>query len=430
MKKPLVAICIPIWDSVSGYFFSKFLELSNELFRNAFSKDGRYDFRVLCSQHQFICQARNDLVERALNIGATHILFLDSDSIIEPYFITKMLEDDKDVITAITFGKNPPHKPVVFRKEEDWFQCIVDIDFYKGLIEIDGVGFGCTMIRSNVFREIGKPYFTLEVETVDSVDIYQGEDLVFSDRIREKGFKLYADTDLIYSHYGGTIGLNNYQVYREDIIVLEKEKQEIIEDLMDYYGYSKKEVLNKLIILPSELPHSDGNLFEQVDWYITKYRSICYEIIDKIDKECSKYGDLRILDLDKKLGQIGYLLAQRGYNIYVIIFTPKPEPFFIFRALKRNINLNFFTDFEKIPNDYFHFIIANDIFEHLDDKEFEYYLKQIKRIMVKGGRLLSKTIEHDNRHSGHFEWTMKRQELAKKILQDKKRRISKDEIYK
>jgi GT2 family glycosyltransferase len=110
--------------------------------------------------------------------------------------LVKLIEHDKDIVSALAFKRFPPYEPCIFKKcdregTEFW------LDYPKGLIEIQGVGMACTLIKRKVFETVPKPWFFPEPNI--------GEDLSFCIRAREAGYKIYCDTNLICGHVGNFV---------------------------------------------------------------------------------------------------------------------------------------------------------------------------------------------------------------------------------
>jgi cellulose synthase/poly-beta-1,6-N-acetylglucosamine synthase-like glycosyltransferase len=119
------------------------------------------------------------------------LLFVDSDMKVPIDLLAKLVEADKDIVSGLAFKRFPPYEPCIFNKCERgstqfWF------DYPKGLIEIQGVGMACTLIKRKVFEKTPKPWFFPEPNI--------GEDLAFCIRAKEQGFKIYCDTNLICGH--------------------------------------------------------------------------------------------------------------------------------------------------------------------------------------------------------------------------------------
>jgi hypothetical protein len=119
------------------------------------------------------------------------LLFIDSDMKVPVDLLVRLVEADKDIVSALAFKRFPPYEPCIFKKcdregTEFW------LDYPKGLIEIQGVGMACTLIKREVFEKTPKPWFFPEPNL--------GEDLAFCVRAKEHGFKIYCDTNLVCGH--------------------------------------------------------------------------------------------------------------------------------------------------------------------------------------------------------------------------------------
>lgn len=129
---------------------------------------------------------RNKTVESALNIGATHILFLDIDMWFPYETIIMMiedLEDNKDenieAITGLYTWKKKPYLPHVFSRlnpKTKKFKVCGQFPL-DSLFKVEGAGMGCVMIKSEVFKRVKKPYFAWNG---------YGEDLYFFKKAKPK----------------------------------------------------------------------------------------------------------------------------------------------------------------------------------------------------------------------------------------------------
>jgi hypothetical protein len=146
--------------------------------------------------------AREEAVKAFLGGEYDALLFVDSDMVVPVDLLTKLIEADKDIVSALAFRRTPGYEPCIFKK------CTTrDAKFYldypKGLIEIQGVGMACTLIKRRVFETVPQPwYFPHKI---------LGEDLSFCVRARKAGFRIYCDTTLISGHVTQeTIGEAHY----------------------------------------------------------------------------------------------------------------------------------------------------------------------------------------------------------------------------
>ena len=147
-----------------------------------------------------IYDARERLVDFALNIGASHIFFLDSDMNPDSNVIKKLYEADKDIISPMIFMRKYPFQPCFYTK------CGLTKDFKplfegpaepeawptEGVYEFEGVGMACCLIKTEVFKKIPKPWF-FPLPNV-------GEDLSFCMKARKSGAKIWVDMGMDCKH--------------------------------------------------------------------------------------------------------------------------------------------------------------------------------------------------------------------------------------
>lgn len=156
-----------------------------------------------------IDMARNAVCQSALESNADYVLFIDDDMVFNPDLLLRLLDHDKDVVSAWCYQRGEPHDPVCF----EW---VKDSNGYvpmrnaanTGLRKVDAVGFGAVLIKTSVLKGMKKPWFKFE---------RFGEDIGFCDEARKAGFEVYCDTDLEIGHLAGRVEINNAYVhqYRE-----------------------------------------------------------------------------------------------------------------------------------------------------------------------------------------------------------------------
>jgi GT2 family glycosyltransferase len=151
--------------------------------------------------------AREEAAKTFLQGDYDALLFVDSDMVVPPDMLTRLIDADKDIVSALAFRRTPGYEPCIFKEcnEQD---AKFYLDYPKGLIEIEGVGMACTLIKRKVFETVPEPwYFPHKI---------LGEDLSFCVRSRAEGFKIYCDTTLICGHVGiKTIGEAHYLKWKE-----------------------------------------------------------------------------------------------------------------------------------------------------------------------------------------------------------------------
>lgn len=150
-----------------------------------------------------IYDARNQLAAQALKAQADYILWLDSDMIVPPDVIPRMIkhmEDGKDFVSGIYFRRRAPFAPVLYSRIDR--EGHADFNDYPEdtVFEIAGAGFGCCMTRVSMLEDIAlnfKDWFT-------PFNNY-GEDLSFCLRALECGYKLYCDSTIKCGHVGTVV---------------------------------------------------------------------------------------------------------------------------------------------------------------------------------------------------------------------------------
>jgi len=158
--------------------------------------------------------ARNNICEAAEQQGCTHIMFLDTDMTFPPDTIEKLLAHDKDIVGGLYFERYHPYKPAVFWKHPDGSgdYALPHHIPYGELMECDALATGCMLIKMDVFKKLSKPWFEYRVAEYGSkkeIKFYS-EDIVFCERVKELGYKIFVDTSIECGHL-----LNDIEVTRQ-----------------------------------------------------------------------------------------------------------------------------------------------------------------------------------------------------------------------
>ena len=164
---------------------------------------------LMCNKE--VGDARNRLVEESLKVNADFVWFVDDDTI-PPYFaISSLIYELKnrpefDVIGGIYCLKALPPSPLVYRGNghgEFWDWAVGDV------FEVTGIGTGCMLIRTSIFKEIEPPWFvTTENTPAPNDDNIVGEgftdDLYFCDKVQKAGKRILAHGGILCEHWDMT----------------------------------------------------------------------------------------------------------------------------------------------------------------------------------------------------------------------------------
>lgn len=197
----IVSICIPVRHTVPVEFFLNLFPLISATGKLA--KPSLHTSSVT----PLDC-ARNMLVEEALQANADYVLFVDSDTIIPTNAFELLSKHNKDIVSGLYFAVTPPYEPIVKKVyDKDVMEDIRDKDVqFEHLQKVDGVGLGCCLIKTSVFKDVPRPWF------VHSVGI--SEDLYFCKKATERGYEVYLDPTVLCSHWGGAITIENFLANR------------------------------------------------------------------------------------------------------------------------------------------------------------------------------------------------------------------------
>lgn len=147
-----------------------------------------------------IDEARNEVSRQAIDLGFEFLLFLDDDVILPPDAVRRLTHTLKasgaDVAGGIYPTKWLPAEPVVYRGDGrgafyDW----KDGDVF----EADAIGTGCMIIRVSILKELEEPWFKWDYGVEGGREV--SDDIYFCRKLREKGFKILGDSNVICKHY-------------------------------------------------------------------------------------------------------------------------------------------------------------------------------------------------------------------------------------
>lgn len=161
-----------------------------------------YELKKPCESELYIPNnysidvSRNQIADYALEKGHDYILWVDSDIIVPKDTLVKFLSHEKELICGACAYKVIGCKNVVAKRfcgEKYKDVTIKELHEHKGLMEVDAFGFGCVLTKTDVFKDVEKPYFKFNNG--------KGEDIYFCEQAHKK-YKLYLDTTVLCGHKG------------------------------------------------------------------------------------------------------------------------------------------------------------------------------------------------------------------------------------
>ncbi len=378
---------------------------------------------ILKTRISAVDEGRNQLVDKFLERPhATHLLMLDSDQTFPPDIGYRLLQRDKDVITALYFTKGDYQLPVVYRhagkerdrlgRDVDQFQslcdevhrflkehqvspaasaCIINAD--DGLMRIDGCGCGAMLVRRQVFEKVGYPWFRLGGGV--------GEDFDFCLKAAEAGYEIWADCSVICGHIDvKVVGQAQFQAQYPVLEEMQKHLGDgLEEDLAEYTELDKEAVKARLantphLVVAQKWREAAPRTPEEVRAFYSSTEEYLFDLAAWNASDSFRYlvGILpdtkgkRVLDFGAGLGSLSFLLQGRGAAVDYLELPGILYDFACFRAMKLDVldKLGWLRSLDDARERY-DVAIAIDVLEHLVDLPAE--LTRISRALRPGGVL-------------------------------------------
>jgi len=199
-KQGGIAIGFPLVDDrVPVQFFTSFA---------CMEKPSEYRFIVPYFPHGpwagSLADARNSLVQQALDDGCSHLLMLDTDQVYPPETLMRLLSHDVDICGVRVHRRWMPFDPIFLRGDVGRYESVPDDEMYSGdLIPVDATGTGCLLFNMDVFLRIDQPWFEFGMHEGKPV----GEDVNLCSKARAAGIEIYVDTSIEVGHLA-TVQIN------------------------------------------------------------------------------------------------------------------------------------------------------------------------------------------------------------------------------
>ena len=147
-------------------------------------------------------QVRNLIADWVVK-GFDYLFAVDSDMAFAPDTLAKLLAHDRDMVSGLYIQRIPGRHTLEVYEPNDQGG-VTHIPYEKirgqGLVEIASCGFGCVLVKGEVFKAIPYPHFVYHsaINHANTVS----EDIDFCNKARARGFKMFADTTILCRHIG------------------------------------------------------------------------------------------------------------------------------------------------------------------------------------------------------------------------------------
>lgn len=186
-KPSKVSIVVPTRDTVhSGFAFSL-----TQLIKT--SENAGIETFLFFNSGSVLLSQRENLTKMSLEVESDYILWLDSDMTFPSTTLLRLLSHNKNIVGCNYKKRSNPQTPVAYKKIGDWDSWL-PLEEKENLVEVEGVGMGCILIKTNLFKKIEKPYFEFTYDK--KTDDWLGEDFNLFKKFRNIGENIYIDTHL------------------------------------------------------------------------------------------------------------------------------------------------------------------------------------------------------------------------------------------
>jgi hypothetical protein len=172
-----LAIGIPLsFPFVPASFFHSFIMMD------------RPSFTYLHADNGHITDLRNDLVNKAKEIGATHLLMMDVDQVYHPETVTRLLSHKLPMVGALVHRRYMPFDSLMLKslsmdESTNRYESIDDWED-NSLVEVDATGGGCLMFDMQLFRDLDIAW-QKEKDDFDKMTPSEGELSLLSEQSRK-----------------------------------------------------------------------------------------------------------------------------------------------------------------------------------------------------------------------------------------------------
>ena len=139
-----------------------------DLFYHLGTLKDRFEVILFSPTRMSIDRMRNEAGKLALNIEASHLVFIDDDMLLQRDTIEQLIDADKDIIMAHTYIRGHPFNPMAFKLTKDSTPAEIGLEPYidvweyqdeNKLVKCDAIGFACVAIKTDLLRRMESPWF-------------------------------------------------------------------------------------------------------------------------------------------------------------------------------------------------------------------------------------------------------------------------------
>jgi len=185
VKPTKISILVPTRDMVHSHFAYSLTQLVKT------TSEAGIDVYLYFDSSTILLNQREKLIEEAIKVESDFVLWLDSDMMFPSNVVLRLLAHNVDIVACNYMKRSIPMKPVAYRDLNDWDSWL-PLEPHDELQKVQGVGMGCMLMKTEVFKKLQKPYFEFRYKE-DTQDWF-GEDFILQDKLIKLGYDINIDT--------------------------------------------------------------------------------------------------------------------------------------------------------------------------------------------------------------------------------------------
>ena len=186
-KKGKLAVCIPCRDTLHSAHALSLAEMVK------FNTMNDIDTHVFMDASTILLTQRERLATAAIDVGADYMLWIDSDMAFPSTTAVRLMAHEEPIVAANYIRRQYPHKGVAYGTIGDW-ENPLPFEVFDELVEVEGIGMGCMLMKTSIFADIPKPWF--EFGWSPKSNDFLGEDMNLCHKLSNAGYTIKVDTAL------------------------------------------------------------------------------------------------------------------------------------------------------------------------------------------------------------------------------------------
>lgn len=183
-----VAICVPCRDHVCTGFTFDLAKLVG------FHAAAGMSLGLYHSPGTLIADQRVKLAKKAIEEGATDILWIDADMRFPKDALQRLLTHGKTIVAANYVTRGLPIMPIARRLTDGQWLHVPTLKDSKGLEHVTAAGMGLMLTSAKVFRDLDDPWFHIGYSMKNHT--FMGEDVSMCLAAAKAGHHTFIDHDI------------------------------------------------------------------------------------------------------------------------------------------------------------------------------------------------------------------------------------------